>query len=90
MLFRSIGRAILKKPDLYLIDDTLAGLDYKTANLIYETITSMEGIKFITSNTYLETDYVLFLENGQQVAFDTHQNLMRKNKKYKKLMGGNV
>lgn len=78
----SIARAVCRKPEIYIFDDSFSALDYKTdrqlrAVLKKETagVTSILIAQRI--GTILDADQIIVLEDGQVVGHGTHQELIR-------------
>lgn len=78
----SIARAVCRKPEIYIFDDSFSALDYKTdrqlrAVLKRETagVTSILVAQRI--GTILDADQIIVLEDGRVVGHGTHEQLMR-------------
>lgn len=78
----SIARAVCRKPEIYIFDDSFSALDYKTdrqlrAVLKRETagVTSILIAQRI--GTILDADQIIVLEDGKIVGHGTHAELMR-------------
>ncbi|MGM9899724.1 MAG: ABC transporter ATP-binding protein [Bacilli bacterium] len=77
-----IARAILGKPDILILDDSSSALDYKTdANLRQEIKNNLDGTTTIIVaqriSSILNCDHILVLDDGEEVGFGTHEELMR-------------
>lgn len=77
----SIARAICKKPEFYLFDDSFSALDYKTDrvlrdNLKKETngVTSLIVAQRI--GTIMEADQIVVLDNGHIIGVGKHKDLL--------------
>jgi ATP-binding cassette subfamily B multidrug efflux pump len=78
----SMARGFLKKPDIYIFDDSFSALDYKTE---YEIRKAFFGIKeqalvLIVAQrltSVINADKIIVLEEGKMQAIGTHQELMR-------------
>ena len=81
----SLARAIMKNPQMYILDDASSALDYKTEKQIINKIFKQNNsIKIIVSsriNTIKDCDLILFMD---ELIIGTHEENM-KNIKYKKL-----
>lgn len=78
----SIARAIARKPEILIFDDSFSALDYKTdAKLREELNTKEKGTtKIIVAqriSTIRHADKIIVLDNGKMVGYDTHDNLMK-------------
>lgn len=78
----SIARAVCRKPEIYIFDDSFSALDYKTdrqlrAVLKKETagVTSILIAQRI--GTILDADQIIVLEDGKIVGHGTHAELMQ-------------
>ncbi|MCL1951156.1 MAG: ABC transporter ATP-binding protein/permease [Turicibacter sp.] len=77
----SIARAIIKKPSIYLFDDTFSALDYKTDRVL------REGLKEVTRDaaviivaqrvsTVQDAHKIIVLEDGRIEDMGTHEELL--------------
>ena len=78
----SIARAITKKPEILIFDDSTSALDLVTEAKLHQAMN--EKIKDITKiivaqriSTARNAKKIIVLDNGQIVGFDTHDNLMK-------------
>ncbi len=77
----SIARAIMKKPEIYLFDDSFSALDFKTdANLrkaLKENLSSSTNIIVAQRiSTIMNAEQIIVLNEGKIVGKGTHQELM--------------
>ena len=77
----SIARAIVKRPKIYLLDDSFSALDYSTdaklrAALDREAANATVLIVAQRVSTILNADQIIVLDNGQVVGIGTHRELM--------------
>lgn len=87
----SIARALIKQPDLVILDDCLSAVDAHTEKHIVEILQSeLEGKTaiFITHRIPygFEFDKILTLDNGEVVEFDSPENLENQNGYYQRLL----
>lgn len=86
----SIARALIKQPDILILDDCLSAVDTKTEktilNYFNETLASKTVI-IITHRIYslLEFDKIIVLDNGKIVASGTHAELLQQGGYYAEL-----
>lgn len=84
-----IGRAIIRKPELLILDDATSALDLLTDKRVRETINSYKDMtKVIVSQrvaTIQNADYILVLEGGQVVGQGKHQDLLNNCPIYKEI-----
>ena len=86
----SIARAIVKKPQIYLFDDSFSALDFKTDAKVRkalkdETKNSTVIIVAQRISSIMNADKILVMDNGKIVGEGTHQKLLRENKIYKEI-----
>jgi ATP-binding cassette subfamily B protein len=86
----SIARAIAKKPEFYIFDDSFSALDFKTdktlrAELKKYTKDTTTLIVAQRINTIKDADKIIVLDNGKVVGMGTHEELLEKNKVYKEI-----
>src|SRR5207245_10370945 len=80
----SIARALVRKPEIYVFDDTFSALDFKTdarlrAALKQETLDATVLIVAQRVNTVMDADQIIVLEEGRIAGIGTHRQLMRSN-----------
>ena len=78
----SIARAVCKKPEIYIFDDTFSALDYRTdievrRNLRKETEGSTILIVSQRIVTVEDADRIIVLSDGKIVGSGTHKELLR-------------
>lgn len=78
----AISRAILKKANILIFDDTTSALDLKTEARLYEELNQeYNGItKIIIAQriaSVKNADRIAILEHGRIAACDTHENLLK-------------
>ncbi|UDE95620.1 ABC transporter ATP-binding protein/permease [Carnobacterium viridans] len=83
----SIARAIIKKPDIYIFDDSFSALDYQTdaklrARLKLETKNAAVLIVAQRVGTIMHADNIIVLNKGVVVAQGTHAELLKKSDVY--------
>lgn len=83
----SIARAIIKKPDIYVFDDSFSALDYQTdaklrARLKLETKNAAVLIVAQRVGTIMHADNIIVLNKGVVVAQGTHEELLKKSDVY--------
>ena len=77
----SIARALVRKPEIYVFDDTFSALDFKTdaklrAALKGETRESTVLIVAQRVSTVIDADQIIVLEDGRVAGIGTHRELM--------------
>ena len=91
----SIARAIVRKPEIYIFDDSFSALDFKTdaklrSALKKETKESTVIIIAQRVATVMEADRIIVLDKGVIVGMGTHQNLMSECEVYKEIVSSQL
>ena len=86
----SIARALIKKPDIYIFDDTFSALDFKTDAALRKALskTTKESTVLIVAqriNTIMNADKIIVLDNGRIVGMGKHEELLKNCKVYKEI-----
>lgn len=87
----SIARALVRKPDLYIFDDSFSALDYKTdaklrAALKNETEDATVLLVAQRVSTVVDADQIIVLDNGHIAGIGTHQELLQTNDVYREIV----
>ncbi|TMU87193.1 ABC transporter ATP-binding protein [Bacillus sp. BHET2] len=91
----SIARALVRKPDIYLFDDSFSALDYKTdgklrAALKAETEKATVLIVAQRVSTVVDADRIIVLEKGSVAGIGTHSQLLETNDVYKEIVSSQL
>ncbi|MDM5199408.1 ABC transporter ATP-binding protein [Fictibacillus enclensis] len=86
----SIARAIVRKPDIYLFDDSFSALDFKTdarlrAALKEETRNATVLLVAQRVSTVMDADQIIVLEKGKIAGMGTHEELLETNEVYREI-----
>jgi ATP-binding cassette subfamily B protein len=78
----SIARALVRKPEIYVFDDTFSALDFKTdaelrAALRGETRDATVLIVAQRVSTVMDADQIVVLDEGRMAGIGTHRELMK-------------
>ena len=78
----SIARALVKKPPIYIFDDSFSALDFKTDSALRKALwrkTKSSTILIVTQrvSTIKDADQIIVLEEGRIVGKGNHDELMR-------------
>lgn len=86
----SIARAIARKPEFYIFDDSFSALDYKTDYVLRKAL--KKNTKEVTSlivaqriGTIKDADLIIVLDNGKCVGMGTHKELLNNCEVYKEI-----
>lgn len=86
----AIARAVCRKPELYIFDDSFSALDYKTDQILRSTlkretagVTSLIVAQRI--GTIMDADKIVVLEEGCMVGEGTHRELLGTCQVYKEI-----
>lgn len=87
----SIARAVVRRPQVYLLDDTFSALDYRTdARLRSELSKTAEKATIIVVaqrvSTILHADQIIVLDEGRIVGQGTHQSLLQDCEVYQEIV----
>lgn len=83
----AIARALARKPEILIFDDSFSALDYKTDRILREALTKETAhmTKLIVAqriSTIMEADLILVLDQGRVVGQGTHKELLKDNAVY--------
>ena len=86
----SIARAIAKKPEIFIFDDSFSALDFKTDSRLRDAL--KEHTKDATTiivaqriSTILHADRIIVLDDGHMAGMGTHAELMKKCEVYRQI-----
>lgn len=86
----SIARAIVKKPEIYIFDDSFSALDFKTDAALRKALkanTAGSTVLLVAQriSTVMNADQVIVLDEGRIVGKGTHKELMETCEVYKQI-----
>ena len=87
----AIARALVRKPDIYLFDDSFSALDLATdarlrAALVPFTRDAAKVIVAQRVSTIVNADQIIVLEDGRMVGIGTHHELLEHNPTYREIV----
>ena len=87
----SIARALVRRPEIYLFDDSFSALDFKTdarlrAALKQEVRSATVLIVAQRVSTVMDADQIIVLDEGHIAGIGTHQELMRNCEVYREIV----
>ena len=85
-----IARALLKKPKILILDDSTSAVDTKTDNTIKKALNEIipGTTKIIIAqrtNSIVDCDKIIVMNDGKIDAFGTHEELLKSNKIYQEV-----
>ncbi len=91
----SIARALARKPEIYIFDDSFSALDFKTdarlrAALKKETAESTVLIVAQRVATVLDADRIIVLDEGHIAGMGTHRELLRTSEIYREIVSSQL
>ena len=91
----SIARAIVRRPDVYVFDDSFSALDFTTdarlrAALREETAHAAVFIVAQRISTVITADRIVVLDEGRVVGIGTHAELIKSNEIYREIVASQV
>ncbi|WP_334331828.1 ABC transporter ATP-binding protein [Companilactobacillus sp. HBUAS59544] len=86
----AIARAIARKPEILLFDDSFSALDYATDKKLRTALKEQAAktTKVIIAqriSTIMDADEIIVLDNGRVVGQGTHQELLKNNEVYQEI-----
>lgn len=87
----SIARALAKRPEIYIFDDSFSALDYKTDSMLRENLRKeiQEATVIMVAQrvaTIVEADQIIVLDEGKLVAKGKHKELLGKCAIYREIV----
>ena len=86
----SIARAVVKKPEIYIFDDSFSALDYKTDAVLRRRLKEVTGQATVLIvaqrvGTIMDADQIIVLDQGEIVGRGKHEELMETNDIYREI-----
>jgi len=86
----AIARALVKKPPVYIFDDSFSALDFKTDSTLRRELKAKTGastVLIVTQRvaTVKNADQIIVLDEGRVVGKGTHQELMKTCETYQEI-----
>lgn len=86
----SIARAICRKPEIFIFDDSFSALDYRTDNVLRNALKKdcKDATKLIVAQrigTIRDADKIIVLDEGEMVGIGTHDELMQNCEVYRQI-----
>lgn len=86
----TIARALIRKPEILILDDSASALDYATDAKLREALRKIEKntTTFIVSqraSSIMHADKIIVLDDGEQVGLGTHEQLLANCEVYREI-----
>lgn len=86
----AISRALARKPEIIIFDDSFSALDYKTDRILRSQLKerTADMTKLIVAqriSTIMDADQILVLDEGKVVGQGTHEELLANNEVYREI-----
>lgn len=91
----SIARALIRRPEIYVFDDSFSALDFKTdaklrAALKSETIDSTVLLVAQRVSTVMDADRIIVLDDGRVAGIGNHRELMQTSEVYREIVSSQL
>ncbi|EAC7086242.1 TPA: ABC transporter ATP-binding protein [Listeria monocytogenes] len=87
----SIARSLIRKPEIYIFDDSFSALDFKTDAKLRETLKAetTEAVTLIVAQritSVVNSDQIIVMNEGKIAGMGTHEELKESNQIYQEIM----
>lgn len=87
----AIARAIVRKPEIYVFDDSFSALDFKTDKSLRQALSAETGEATVVIvaqriSTIIDADRIIVVENGEVVGMGKHDELVKSCDVYKEIV----
>ena len=91
----SIARAIVRRPDIFVFDDSFSALDYVTDARLRAALRSevADATVFVVAqrvSTILDADRIVVLDEGRVVGIGSHKELFESNEVYREIVASQL
>lgn len=84
----ALARALIKEPDILILDEATSNLDFASEALIYKTLFSLQCTVIIIAHrlsTIKKCDKIVVIDNNRIQEEGTHEQLLKQDSIYKKI-----
>ena len=82
-------RALIRRPDILILDDTLSALDYQTESRVRDNLSSMPEMTVITvsqrTGSLRAMDRIIVLDKGRVDGIGKHEELLQSSEVYREI-----
>lgn len=87
----SIARSLIRKPEIYIFDDSFSALDFKTDAKLREALKAetTEAVTLIVAQritSVVNSDQIIVMNEGKIAGIGTHEELKETNQIYQEIM----
>lgn len=91
----SIARALVRKPEIYIFDDSFSALDFKTDAKLRAALKKETGISAVIIvaqrvSTVMDADRILVLDDGKLAGMGSHRELMKHCQVYREIVSSQL
>lgn len=91
----SIARALVKKPEIYIFDDSFSALDFRTDSLLRKALhEKVQGATMLIVaqriSTIMHADKIVVLDEGRIAGIGTHRELLASCEVYREIAGSQL
>ncbi len=91
----SIARALVRRPEFYLFDDSFSALDYKTDANLRQALRpeiSQAAVLIVAQrvSTVMDADLILVMDEGHIVGRGTHRSLLESSEVYREIVASQL
>ena len=84
----TIARALVRRPDILILDDSSSALDYATDAALRKQIRALDTTTFIVAqraSSVRDADKIIVLDDGKAVGIGTHETLLKTCEVYREI-----
>lgn len=84
----TIARALVRNPEILILDDSSSALDYATDSALRKAIRELKTTVFVVSqraSSVRDADKIIVLDDGKAVGMGTHEELMQSCEVYREI-----
>ena len=91
----SIARALVRRPEIYVFDDSFSALDFKTDAKLRRALKPeiVDSTVFIVAqrvSTVMDADQIIVLDEGKMAGIGTHHELMQSCSVYREIVSSQL